>query len=141
MRSRSVRVSVCGPMDPDTVWRRYHEPRWWSTWSPQICSVEYEHPTLCPGTEGVVRTFGGVGVAFMIDEVCTLDRTWTWRVVVLGLTLRMTHDVRPAGNAGSRTWLTVTGPAVISRAYAWLATIALWRLVHVPVRSERVTPE
>lgn len=136
MRPIAAGVSVSGPADPETVWRRYYEPQSWSTWAPQIRAVEYEHPTLRPGTEGVVRTFVGVGVAFTIEEVSAVDRTWTWRVVVLGLPLHMAHGVRLAGDAGSRTWLTVTGPAVISHVYAWLATIALWRLVRAPVRPD-----
>lgn len=136
MRPTAARVSVSGQADPETVWQRYYEPQSWSTWAPQIRAVEYEHPVLRPGTKGVVRTFGGVGVDFTIEEVSVVDRTWTWQVAVRGLTLRMAHGVRPAGDAGSRTWLTVTGPAVISRAYAWSATIALKRLVRAPARPD-----
>lgn len=129
MRSTAAYVSVSGPADPMTVWQRYYEPRSWSTWSPQIRSVEYEHSILRPDTQGVVRTYGGVGVAFTIEEVSTFDHTWTWRVVALGLRLRMVHGVRPTGGSGTQVWLTVSGPALIARAYACVATFALRRLV------------
>lgn len=125
----TARVSVTGPAYPETVWQRYTQPRLWATWSPQIRSVEYDHPTLRPSSTGVVRTFGGIGIPFTIEEVVPAERTWTWRVDALGVTLHLAHGVRPAEGEGTRTWLTVTGPPVISEAYARAATIALRRLV------------
>lgn len=124
----TTRVSVTGPASPATAWQRYVQPRLWPTWSPQIRSVEYEHPVLLPGTTGTVRTFGGIGIPFDIEEVAAAERTWTWRVRVGGLTVRLQHGVLPHAK-GSETWLAVSGPPVISQAYAQIATIALRRLV------------
>lgn len=126
--SARARVSVTGPASLETVWQRYVEPRLWSTWSPQIRSVEYDHPTLRPGTKGVVRTFGGVGIPFTIEDVVPADRRWTWRVVAFGISLRLEHGVL-AHEEGSETWLVVSGPPIVSRVYAQAATIALRRLV------------
>lgn len=130
MRPTDARVSVSGPADPETVWQRYTEPRLWPTWSPQIRSVEYEHPTLLPSTDGVVRTFGGIGIPFTVEEVVASRRTWAWRVEVRGLSLHMSHGVQAEGGHGTRTWLQVTGPPMISPAYAHAAAVvALRRLV------------
>lgn len=125
----TAHVSVAGSASPETAWQRYAQPRLWHTWSPQIRSVEYGHPTLRPGTSGVVRTFGGIGIPFTIENVAPAERTWTWRVDVSVLTLRMTHGVRPGDGHGSRTWLEITGPRLVSQAYARFAIIALRRLV------------
>lgn len=126
--SATGRVSVAGPASADTVWQRYTQPALWHTWSPQIRSVEYDHPALRPHTHGVVRTFAGVGIPFTIEDVDTADLTWTWRVEALGLRLRLTHGVLPHPE-GSQTWLEVTGPPLISQAYAQVARVALRRLV------------
>lgn len=129
-RRTEARVSASGSADPETVWQRYAQPRLWPTWSPQIRSVEYDHPTLRPGTRGVVRTFGGMGIPFEVEEVDPWKRTWAWQVEVLGQTLHLDHGVEPAEGPGSRTWLKVTGPPVISHIYAHVAAIiALRRLV------------
>ncbi|WP_435201198.1 SRPBCC family protein [Janibacter sp. GS2] len=122
------RVSVTGPASPETAWQRYVHPGLWRTWSPQIRFVEYDHPVLVPGTRGTVRTFGGIGIPFAIEEVAAAERTWTWRVRVGGLSLRLHHGVLPHAQ-GSETWLAVSGPPVISPAYARIATIALRRLL------------
>lgn len=121
-------MSVTGPVTVGTVWQRYVEPRLWPTWSPQIRSVEYDHPRLRPGTTGVVRTFGGLGIPFTIEEVVSAEHTWRWRVEALGIPLRLDHGVC-AHPRGCQTWLEVTGPPVITRVYARAATIALRRLV------------
>ncbi|WP_338749181.1 SRPBCC family protein [Janibacter alittae] len=121
-------MSVTGTATVGTVWQRYVEPRLWPTWSPQIRSVEYDHPRLRSATKGVVRTFGGLGVPFTIEEVSSTEHTWRWRVEAFGLPLRLDHGVR-AHPRGCETWLEVTGPPVISRVYAQAATIALRRLV------------
>ena len=114
---------------PETAWQRYAQPGLWHTWSPQIRSVEYDHPTLRPETRGVVRTLGGVGIPFTIEDVSPTERAWTWRVHLSALTVRLTHGVGPGTGGGSSTWLTVTGPPLVSHAYARFATIALRRLV------------
>lgn len=130
MKPAEARVHVTGRADPETVWQRYVQPQLWPTWSPQIRSVEYPHPTLRPGTKGVVRTVGGIGISFTVEEVDESRCTWAWRVKTRGLTLHLSHGVEPADGPGSRTWLEVTGPPVISPVYARVAAIiALPRLV------------
>lgn len=130
MRRTEARVSITGPADPETVWQRYAQPQLWPTWSPQVRSVEYAHSTLRSGTSGVVRTFGGIGIPFAVEQVDESRRTWAWRVEVRGLTLHLNHGVESAAGSGTRTWLEVTGPPVISHVYARAAAvIALRRLV------------
>lgn len=130
MRVTDARVSVSGTADPDTVWQRYTQPALWATWSPQIRSVEYGHPTLVAGTSGTVRTVGGIGIPFTVEVVDPSRRTWSWRVEALGVSLRLDHGVSAEGVTGCRTWLLVTGPPVISQAYAHgPAALALRHLV------------
>ena len=126
--STTARVSVAGPAPVETVWQRYIQPALWPTWSPQIRSVEYEYETLRPHTKGVVRTFGGIGIPFTIEDVIAADRTWTWQVEALGLRLHLAHGVLPH-TGGSETWLEVTGPPLVSSVYAQTARLALHRLV------------
>ncbi len=131
MRPRTAVVRVAGPADPETVWRRYTQPQLWPTWSPQIRSVEYGHSLLRPGTGGVVRTVGGIGIPFTVAEVDAASRTWAWQVRLRGgLSLSLNHGVEPADGPGTSTWLEVTGPPMVTPVYARIAAIsALPRLV------------
>jgi Polyketide cyclase / dehydrase and lipid transport len=120
-----------GPRPPDDVWDRYVRPQRWPEWSPQIRSVDYPGETLSPDTTGVVHGPAGLRVRFRILDV-TADapvRSWTWAVSAAGVRLRLTHTVEPVAG-GTRTGLTVWGPAPVVALYLPVARWALGRLVN-----------
>lgn len=123
-------VVVCGPRAADDVWDRYVRPRCWPRWAPQIRSVDYPGETLHPGTTGVVHGPAGLRARFQIiavDPAVPL-RSWTWSVSAAGLHLTLRHTVEPF-RTGTRTGLTVEGPAPVVLAYLPIARAALRRLV------------
>lgn len=111
------------------VWTRYLRPALWSTWSPQIVSVDYPGEQLAAGSGGTVHGWLGLRVGFTVDEVDLINRAWSWTVrLPLGVRLALRHTVSADG-AGSRTGLVVDGPLPVVLAYAPLARIALQKLV------------
>ena len=83
---------------------------------------------IAPGLRGVVIGPVGVQVPF---EVLTVDEPamrWTWRVRAAFAELTLEHSVTPDGE-GSRTDLTIIGPAPLVVGYAPVARFALTRLV------------
>ncbi|AGL19362.1 SRPBCC family protein [Actinoplanes sp. N902-109] len=123
-------LAVSGPVPPGEAWDRYARPARWPEWSPQIRAVDYAGTLLTPGARGVVHGPLGLRVRFHIDDV-TPARGWAWTVSVLGVTMHLHHTVAPAG-PGSRTGLTIEGPAPVVLGYLPLARWALRRLVHLP---------
>lgn len=123
-------LTVAGPRNPGDVWDRYVRPERWPEWSPQIRTVGYPHELLTPATTGVVHGPAGVRVPFRIDDVdgSGPERAWSWTVAAAGLRLVLRHTVRADG-AGTRTGLSVTGPAPVVLLYLPVAGIALRRLV------------
>lgn len=121
---------MCGPCRPDEVWDRYLRPRRWPEWSPQIRSVTYPPETLTPRTSGVVYGPVGLRVAFRVLEVVDAGpvRSWTWTASTAGVRLWLRHTVEPS-DAGTRTGLTVDGPAPVVLSYLPIARLALRRLV------------
>ena len=121
-------LSADGPRDPDEVWDRYVRPRRWPEWSPQIRGVDYAYERLAAGTSGVVHGPAGLPVSFRVVEVDEPDRSWLWTATAAGVRLTLRHTVRPAGE-GTRTGLTVEGPAAVVLLYLPVARLALQRLV------------
>ncbi len=121
---------MCGPRPADDVWDRYLRPRRWPEWSPQIRSVVYPGETLSPGTLGVVHGPAGLRVGFRILDVDTTgpQRSWSWSVSAMGVRLHLRHTVE-ATTSGTRTGLTVRGPAPAVLLYLPVARIAMHRLV------------
>ncbi|MBO1330680.1 SRPBCC family protein [Streptomyces sp. VRA16 Mangrove soil] len=123
-----LRLRAHGAADVDTVWRRYAEPALWSTWAPQIRSVESE-PELRAGMRGRVRPVVGPSVRFLVTDVDDAARTWCWRVQAGPVRMELGHTVDSDGRPGAATELTVEGPALVVLAYAPLARRALRNLV------------
>ncbi|MFJ4585135.1 SRPBCC family protein [Streptomyces echinatus] len=121
-------LSAHGAACPDTVWQRYASVEQWASWSPQIKAVHCEGRRLSPGLSGTVESAGGVHAAFVVDAVDHDRRTWTWRVHLGRIRIRLHHEVRPQGR-GTTTSLTMDGPQLVLVAYAPLARLALHRLV------------
>ena len=117
-----------GGADPDVAWERYVDFALWSTWSPQILSVDADASRIAPGVTGRVHGPVGVGVDFVVDAVDELARTWSWTVRWGPITLALFHAVT-AREGGCATALRVRGPAPVVLGYAPLARIALGRLV------------
>jgi Polyketide cyclase / dehydrase and lipid transport len=127
-----VSLSASGPADPDAVWDRYIHPARWPEWSPQITSVDYPDRSLSAGGTGTVHGPCGVAVSFEILAVDSEKRCWIWRVRVLGISLRLDHDVRAVNIdevVGTLTTLEISGPAPLVIGYAPIARLALSRLV------------
>nr|WP_181160523.1 SRPBCC family protein [Streptomyces solincola] len=124
----TLTLRATGRAQPDEVWRRYAEPARWPTWSPQIRAVRVSGERIAPGLRGEVVSLLGVRARFAVEAVDETARTWSWRVRVGPLRLRLHHEVLPApGGAGTR--LRITGPAAAVTAYALPARWALSRLV------------
>ncbi len=117
-----------GGADVTTAWDRYVDFARWSTWSPQISSVDADAARIAPGVTGRVHGPLGVGVDFVVDAVDELARTWSWTVRWGPVRLRRDHAVTSRGS-GCATSLRVRGPAPVVLAYAPLARLALGRLV------------
>ncbi|MGV9559470.1 SRPBCC family protein [Streptomyces sp. NPDC003401] len=123
-------VRATGPAGPETVWQRYACVDRWASWSPQIRAVRTPDRRLFPGMCGTVESTVGVRVAFTVEDVDHDRRTWTWRVRLGPIRLRLHHDVQAHGY-GSTTGLTMEGPRPALLAYAPLARLALRRLVRL----------
>ncbi|MET8584152.1 SRPBCC family protein [Streptomyces collinus] len=121
-------LSAKGAARPDTVWQRYADVDQWASWSPQIKTVHSVARRLGPGLSGTVEALGGIRVAFVVEAVDHDRRTWTWRVRLGRIQIRLHHEVTPQGR-GSTTSLTMYGPGPVLLAYAPLARLALHRLV------------
>ncbi len=124
---------VTGPVDPETAWRRYVEPRLWSTWAPHIRGVEYDLDRLHTRTSGAVIGPMGLRVPFTVDAVDEPNRTWSWTVqfLVRGcalVTVDLAHGVESQG-LGTATWLRLRGAWPVIVAYAPVSRWALRFLV------------
>lgn len=124
-------LTVDGDADPALAWERYAVPARWRDWSPQISGVEYPAARLSAGTGGRVRGLGVLALPFTVDAVDEAARTWSWRVRLGPVRLRLDHGVRTHGT-GCRTVLRLTGPAPVVLGYAPLARVALRGLVAAP---------
>ena len=128
-----VSLNARGPAEPSEVWDRYVRPGRWPEWSPQLRRVSYDGgPTLTVGRTGRVYGPLGVSAGFLITAVAPAERRWSWRVTAGRIGLDLTHAVEPDGAAaagGTRTTLTIEGPAPIVLGYLPLAQLALQRLV------------
>lgn len=120
-------LSANGAACPDTVWQRYASVEQWASWSPQIKALHCEGRRLSPGLSGTVESAVGVHAAFVVDAVDHDRRTWTWRVHLGRIRIRLHHEVRPG--RGTTPSLTMDGPQLVLVAYAPLARLAMHRLV------------
>ena len=122
------RIEVTGEALLDDAWERYADVRLWSRWAPQIRSVEAGSHRLHVGLTGTVRGPLGVAVPFVVEEVDAAAHTWRWTATMLGLTVRMRHDL-VSTDEGTRAGLDLDGPAPAEIAYPPIAAVALRRLV------------
>lgn len=114
------------------AWERYADPQLWSSWAPQIQSVETSMTRLTAGGTGTVHAGPlprpTLPVSFWILTVDEDAMEWTWHARVGLLSLRLAHGVTPHPT-GSSTWLRVHGPLPVVLAYAPLARLAMGYLV------------
>jgi hypothetical protein len=130
----SLRIAATGPLDPQTAWEHYTQPRWWPVWSPHLREVDYPDAVVRPGTTGRVTGVGGVVAVFHIDAVDHEARTWSWSVRSGPLRVRFEHGVDAAepGSAhplGSTAWLVTHALWPVAVGYAPVARLSLGRLV------------
>ena len=121
------RIEARGPAPAEEVWDRYATLARWPEWSPQIRRVEASADQLALGVRGTVHVGGVLPLAFTVTSCRPDDRTWSWQVRLGPVTLDLDHAVYPAGS-GSRTTLSLVGPALLVAAYRPLAQLALRRL-------------
>jgi hypothetical protein len=126
----SLTVAATGTASVDDTWARYTVPSLWSSWSPQIQSVDTAQPDapVAAGSVGTVVGPAGVRVPFTVTHVDAAARRWTWEVRAGLVTLVLEHGV-DALDARTRAWARVTGPLPVVLGYAPLARLALGRLV------------
>ncbi len=119
-----------GPADPEAAWERYADTRLWSTWSPQISRVELEgaDDRIAAGRRGRVIAIGGLPVPFEVTAVDEDAMTWSWRVRIGPVGVRLDHGVA-AHAGGTRTTLDLHGFLPVVASYAPVAQLALRRLV------------
>ncbi len=125
-------IEARGPAPVEEVWDRYATLARWPEWSPQISRVEAGADRLALGVRGTVHLVGGLPLAFTVTSCRPEDRTWSWQVRLGPITLDLDHAVYPAGS-GSRTTLTLAGPALLVAGYAPQARLALRRLCSLRV--------
>jgi uncharacterized protein YndB with AHSA1/START domain len=93
---RRILVSRRVDASPAAAWDLFTDTTRWPEWGPSITAVECEGRFVEAGTEGYVRTVGGLRVPFRI-ETCN-DRRWTWRVAGITATGHRVESV----DAGER---------------------------------------
>lgn len=121
------RIEARGPAPAGEVWDRYATLARWPEWSPQISRVEASADRLALGVRGRVHIAGVLPVPFIVTSCRPEDRTWSWQVRLGPVTLDLEHAVYAAGS-GTRTTLSMAGPALVVLGYAPLAQVALRRL-------------
>ena len=121
------RIEARGPAPVEEVWDRYATLARWPEWSPQISRVEASADQLALGVRGRVHLAGVLTVPFIVTSCRPEDRTWSWQVRLGPVTLDLEHAVYAAGS-GTRTTLSMAGPALVVLGYAPLAQVALRRL-------------
>ncbi|MEU6700840.1 SRPBCC family protein [Pseudonocardia sp. NPDC046786] len=121
-----------GPQPADEVWERYTVPARWPEWAPLITGVDCRDDRIRTGSTGAVRgPFGVPQVRFTVTELDERLGTWAWDVALGPVRLSLDHGVRPSGG-GTRTWLTIEGPAAAVLGYALPARASLEMLVRRP---------
>jgi hypothetical protein len=108
------------------MWEAYMEPERWSSWAPQIRSVE-PGGRIHEGREGTVSGLLGVRARFRVATVDPGAGRWSWFVRAGRVRLRIDHEVDDG-----RAAITINGPALAVLAYAPVARFALSRLVRLP---------
>ena len=127
---RPAVARAAGPVHPDEAWQRYLRPERWTEWSPQVRHVDSDSDVIVAGSAGTVRTLGGVAVRFVVLDVDTAARTWTWRVRVGPLVMGLEHLLHARPGGGTRAEVVIHAPFPVARLYRVPATVALYRLVH-----------
>ena len=84
LEGRRLLVSRRVDVPPARAWELFTDTTRWDEWGPTVTGVECEDRFIEVGTEGHVRTVGGLRVPFRV-ETCR-DRRWTWRVAGIGAT-------------------------------------------------------
>jgi uncharacterized protein YndB with AHSA1/START domain len=80
------RLEVARDIDAprDRVWEVFRDTETWAKWGPSLTAVESPTRLIHQGTEGRVRTVGGLWLPFRVTT-CANYR-WTWDVVNLPAT-------------------------------------------------------
>jgi hypothetical protein len=121
------RIEARGPVPAEEVWDRYATLARWPEWSPQISRVEASADRLALGVRGTVYVGGVLPLRFTVTSCRSEDRTWSWQVRWDRSPSTSTTPCTGRG-PGSRSTLSLSGPALLVAAYAPLAQLALRRL-------------
>jgi hypothetical protein len=149
-----ITIHASGPVPVATAWERYDRLDLWPTWSPQLRSVSTDlapftgldddpdeddgpdgraqtHQRLTAGLTGRVHAPAGLWAQFTVLTLDAAAMRWSWQVRRGPLGVHLHHQVESTPD-GSRTSLTLRGPAPLIVGYVPAAWYALHRLVNLP---------
>ena len=118
---RRILVSRKVEAAPEAAWELFTDTTRWPERGPSITAVECEDRFVEVGTEGYVRTVGGLRVPFRV-ETCH-DWRWTWRVAGVGATGHRVESV----DAGERCRIGFEVP-IWAAPYVSVCLIAVHRM-------------
>lgn len=121
-------IAVAGPASVAEAWERYAVPARWPDWSPQIRQVETSSARLVQGLNGTVHGPVPLVLPFTVLAVDEERHSWSWRVHVGPVAVRMDHELLARAD-GCVATLTLHVPRAVARVYTPLARVALARLV------------
>ena len=106
------------------IWELLTDTATWPRWGPSVKAVECGNRFIRQGTEGRVKTAGGIWLPFIItgfDE----GRFWSWKVAGIPAT---GHRLEPRGDGLCQ--LTFEVP-LLAAPYAYICKIALDRIAGI----------
>lgn len=112
------------------LWELLTDTTTWPQWGPSVKEVECRNRFIRKGTEGRVKTVGGIWLPFLITGY-EEGRFWSWKVAGIPAT---GHRVEPRKDGLCR--LTFEVP-LIAVPYAYICKIALDRIAGILEKNER----
>jgi len=121
---RRLLVSRRVDASPAAAWELFTDTTRWDEWGPSVTGVECEDRFIEAGTEGRLRTVGGLRVPFRV-ETCR-DRRWAWRVAGVPATGHRVESI----DAGERCRIGFEVP-IWAAPYVPVCLVALRRMARL----------
>jgi len=106
------------------IWGLLTDTTTWPQWGPSVKAVECGTRFIRQGTEGRVKTAGGIWLPFIVNEY-EEGRFWSWKVASIPAT---GHRIEPRGNGFCQ--LTFEVP-LLAAPYAYICKVALDRIAGI----------